>query len=174
MTENERVKAIRKAKGMTLEQFGKLFGVSRTTFSDIETGRRSLTAHMRLSICRELKVNEEWLRTGKGEMFIAEPGDLLNALTSQYRLSREESIVIEQFVSLPSEDRQAVIRYLRRITAAFDSGEDLFPADKDEWSPEKYHQLIDEHFALEKDSQDSQGKSSVISSGESNIMASVG
>ena len=70
MTENERVKAIRKAKNLTLEKFGEAIGMGKSSISDIENGRRPLTNQTRLSICRVFGVEESWLRTGEGEMFV--------------------------------------------------------------------------------------------------------
>ena len=65
----DRVKQIRKNKGMTLEKFGERVGVTKQTVSRIENGVNALTEQMLLSICREFDVNEDWLRTGEGEMF---------------------------------------------------------------------------------------------------------
>lgn len=65
----ERVKQIRKSKGMTLEKFGERVGVTKQTVSRIENGVNALTEQMLLSVCREFNVNEQWLRTGEGEMF---------------------------------------------------------------------------------------------------------
>lgn len=65
----ERVKQIRKNKGMTLEKFGEKVGVTKQTVSRIENGVNALTEQMLLSICREFDVNESWLRNGEGEMF---------------------------------------------------------------------------------------------------------
>ena len=70
MTENERVREIRKVKGLTMRQFGEKIGVAGSTISDIENGRRSLTRQNLLAICREFRVNEDWLRTGEVEMFV--------------------------------------------------------------------------------------------------------
>lgn len=70
MTENERVKAIRKAKNLTLEKFGEAIGMGKSSISDIENGRRPLTNQTRLSICRVFGVEESWLCTGTGEMFV--------------------------------------------------------------------------------------------------------
>ena len=70
MTENERVREIRKAKGLTMRQFGEKIGVVGSTISDIENGRRSLNRQNLLAICREFRVNEDWLRTGEGSMFV--------------------------------------------------------------------------------------------------------
>ena len=74
MTENERVREIRKVKGLTMRQFGEKIGVVGSTISDIQNGRRSLNRQNLLAICREFRVNEDWLRTGEGEMFV-EPDD---------------------------------------------------------------------------------------------------
>lgn len=70
MTAGERVKQIRKENNLTLEKFGDRVGVTKQTISRIENGINSLTDQMILSICREFNANEEWLRTGKGEMFV--------------------------------------------------------------------------------------------------------
>ena len=71
MTENERVKLVRKSEqiDITLEKFGDMVGVTKGAMSAIESGKRAVTDQMRRSICREFHVNEHWLRTGEGEMF---------------------------------------------------------------------------------------------------------
>ena len=68
MTQGERVKTVRKSKEMTMEEFGKRLGVTRTAISNIEKGYRGLTEQMLKSICREFSVVEELLRTGDGDM----------------------------------------------------------------------------------------------------------
>lgn len=69
MNEGNRVRELRKTIGLTLEKFGEPLGVGKTAISNIENGNRNLTDQMIISICREYNVNEEWLRTGEGEMF---------------------------------------------------------------------------------------------------------
>lgn len=75
MTQGERVKEIRKELDLTLEKFGEKLGVKRSTMSAIETGRNSITDQMAKSICREFNVNEEWLRSGNGPVFIEQTRD---------------------------------------------------------------------------------------------------
>ncbi len=65
----ERVKELRKVLGLSGEKFGEKIGVTRSAISDIERGRNGLSDSNILAICREFNVNEEWLRTGSGEMF---------------------------------------------------------------------------------------------------------
>ena len=70
MKEGERVKELRKCLGLTLEKFGERLGVQKSAISKIERGDSGLTeANIKL-ICREFGINEEWLRTGSGEMRI--------------------------------------------------------------------------------------------------------
>lgn len=70
MNEGTRVRELRKELKLTLEKFGDPLGVGKTAISKIENGERGLTDQMIISICREYDVNETWLRTGEGEMFI--------------------------------------------------------------------------------------------------------
>lgn len=69
MNENERIKELRKTLGLTQEKFGERVGVKKNTISQIENGVNGVTDQIRLSVCREFNVNEDWLRTGEGSMF---------------------------------------------------------------------------------------------------------
>lgn len=83
MTQGERVKLVREAKEMTMEQFGERLGVTKVAISNIEKDKRNLTGQMLKSICREFAVNEDWLRTGAGgpeNAFIPEDMRYLNTV----------------------------------------------------------------------------------------------
>lgn len=77
MTENERIKEIRLAKGFTLKNMGTILGISEGAVSNIEKGKRNVTEQIRKIICKTdwngQTVNEEWLRTGEGDMFLDFP-----------------------------------------------------------------------------------------------------
>lgn len=66
---NQRVREIRKSLGLSMDDFGEKLGVTKAAISRLESGERNLTEQMVRSICREFGINEEWLRTGKGEMY---------------------------------------------------------------------------------------------------------
>ena len=55
---------------MSGEAFGQRLGIQRASISKIETGIINLTDRNISLICKEFHVNEEWLREGKGEMFV--------------------------------------------------------------------------------------------------------
>lgn len=69
MTVNERVKELRKSMNLTLEKFGNSLGVGKSAIFKIESGENNLTDQMIKLMVKEFGVNENWLRTGDGEMF---------------------------------------------------------------------------------------------------------
>ncbi len=69
----DRIKNLRKELNLTQEDFSKKLGLARNSIASYETGRREPTNAIIVSICREFDVNEDWLRTGEGEMFIQIP-----------------------------------------------------------------------------------------------------
>ena len=68
MTVGERVRVIRKERKLTQEEFGKALSLSSASISQIESGVIRLTERTARSICKEYKINHEWLMTGEGEM----------------------------------------------------------------------------------------------------------
>ena len=65
----DRIKAIRKHYDLTQAEFGYRIGVKGNTITNYENDLRNPSDAIIVSICREFNVNEEWLRTGNGEMF---------------------------------------------------------------------------------------------------------
>ena len=76
-TVNERVKELRKTLDLTLEKFGIRLGVGKNAISRIETNKSNVTEQMLVSICNVdwdgKLVNEQWLRTGEGSVFLELP-----------------------------------------------------------------------------------------------------
>lgn len=70
---NGRIKTVRTTIGLTQTEFGAKIGVKGNTVTGYETGIRNPSDAVIFSICREFNVNEEWLRTGQGEMFKENP-----------------------------------------------------------------------------------------------------
>ena len=101
----ERVRELRKALGLTLEAFGEKVGVGKSAVSRLEKGTNNLTEQMILAICREFNVNEEWLRSGEGEMFLK-----LDRETEIARLTRD--LLLEEEDSF----KNRVIAVLAKLT----------------------------------------------------------
>ena len=67
---NTRIKKLRRELDMTQEKFGAEIGVKGNTVAQWESGRNDPPDSSIVSICREFHVDEHWLRTGEGEMFV--------------------------------------------------------------------------------------------------------
>jgi transcriptional regulator with XRE-family HTH domain len=65
----ERIRLLRKVLNLTQQEFADRIGVKRNTIAQYEIGRNEPIDSILSLICREFDVNEEWLRTGSGEMF---------------------------------------------------------------------------------------------------------
>ena len=115
---NERIKAARKALGLTMEQFGKRVGLSKSAISLIESGKNGTTEQTVASICREFGVNEMWLRTGEGEMFDQSAESSLDRLAAEYHLDAilryVDSLAAELSVSPPALDVDAEVEAYRQ------------------------------------------------------------
>lgn len=90
----ERIKELRKALGLTQQEFADRIKVKRNTVATYEMGRSTPSDAAISLICREFNVNENWLRTGEGQMFIqvsrdeeiaAFIGDVLSGETGDFR-----------------------------------------------------------------------------------------
>ncbi len=88
---NQRFKALRIESGKSQEEWGKIFGITKSGVSDIERGKRDVTEKhlVMLSNWREQRVNIDWLKTGNGDMFLQLPQE--DELASYISLILEES-----------------------------------------------------------------------------------
>ena len=119
----DRIKKLRKVLDLTQSDFAARIGSTQNNIANYETGRRSPSAAAFNNICKEFNVNEEWLRTGNGEMFKAAPSGALDALADTYRLTHGEYILIEKFVNMKPESRQIIMDYIVEVAAAFGNQE---------------------------------------------------
>lgn len=72
---NERIKEVRKARGLSQDEFGRRLGVTRGAVTNIELNKVEPKPLFVDLICREFDVNEEWLRTEAGPMFVEKSRD---------------------------------------------------------------------------------------------------
>lgn len=88
---NDRIKELRKAMNLSQEKFGELLGITKSGVSDIESGRRKVTDQHVIMLVNN-GVNEEWLRTGNGDMFIPGIKDKqISAMLADVMKSGEDS-----------------------------------------------------------------------------------
>lgn len=103
----ERLKKLRKTLDLTQQEFADKLKVPRNTIGGYEVGKSNPSVAVISLICTKFNVNEEWLRTGNGEMFI--------------ELTRDEQI--EHFVgdALKSEDDSFKKKFISMLAALDES-----------------------------------------------------
>ena len=94
---NERIKLLRKHLRLTQSEFGESIGLKGNTITNYENNLRVPSDAVILSICREYNVNETWLRTGEGEMFVKlSRNDEIAAYVA--RIMKDEDAELQRFL----------------------------------------------------------------------------
>lgn len=132
MTENQRVRLIRKDKGLTLEKFGEQIGVQKSAVSKIERGDNALSEQLCRAICREYHVREEWLRNGEGDMYEPDEGQELRALAERYNVGSAALDLVRVVLSLDQSTQLDLLETLKAVLA-----ESTAKADTDTAKDEK-------------------------------------
>ena len=115
---NERIKALRKQLDMTQSEFAQKIGTSQNVLANYEIGRRNPSNSVINNICKTFDVNEDWLRTGEGEMFIKLPEEDLFSKAAASCIKDNDSTAMEALIlwrSLSPEARENVKNYIRQI-----------------------------------------------------------
>ncbi len=133
---NTRIKKLRKALDLTQQEFADRLGMKQNTIATYEMGRSTPGSPTIVSICREFRVNEEWLRTGSGEMFLPPPADAIDKLIEEYKLPREFRSLIDKYLDLTPDQQEAVVKYMHDVAA------DLMAAERADnvppWTEEEH------------------------------------
>lgn len=119
---NNRIKKIRKTLELTQQEFADKIGSVQNTITGYESGRRNPSDSVINNICKTFNVNENWLRTGNGSMFveIPEEDEIMKHVGSLLR--NEKDIVAKAVIGFITEyqklnpTNKAIIRDLLKST----------------------------------------------------------
>lgn len=117
---NERLKELRKALGFKNQQdFADALKIKRGTIANYEIGRNEPIDAVITLICNKFNVNEEWLRTGEGEMFLPVSRDDEIAKFTATLLKEESDSFKNRLVStlakMTEEEWEMLERKMREI-----------------------------------------------------------
>lgn len=115
---NERLKSLRKTLDITQQEFADKIGIKRNSYANYETGRNTPIDAIIVSICREFNVNEEWLRTGEGEMFRKIPEEDQYSKAAGALLRDDDALAIEGlklYYSLSPDEKEAAANYILKL-----------------------------------------------------------
>ena len=131
---NERIKLLRKNNNLTQQEFAKMIGTSQNVLANWESGRRNPSASVINNICKTFNVNEEWLRTGKGDMFAKKSsvdiaynhfGSLMNSASIQKKAM--VSALVEMMYYFPDDKWNYVFEQFKNCLEEAQSIPDKLP-----------------------------------------------
>jgi len=73
----ERIKEVRKKLELSQVEFSERIFLSKSFYGDIEIGKKKLNERIIFIISKQFNVNIEWIKTGKGQMFIEKSPDIM-------------------------------------------------------------------------------------------------
>ena len=118
---HKRLKQLRIALDLSQSEFGTRIGLrSRGHISALESGMRNISDRIVSDICRVYNINEEWLRTGRGEMFVQVPDTFANTLIKEHGLTGDSAEILTLFLKLPPDLRDAFMDIMRKLVAGDD------------------------------------------------------
>lgn len=104
----ERLFCIRKALKMTQIEFAKIVNSSNGHISDMEKDRKNITESTIELLKLKCNVNEDWLRTGFGEMFLKTPSGTMAQLKKEFNLDDFSFNLVHEYLKLAPVQREKV------------------------------------------------------------------
>ncbi len=109
-----RIKELRTELKLTQQGFADRLGIKRGGVSNYEIGRNEPADSVISLICREFNVNEKWLRTGVGDMFLPVNRSLDIARLTKQLLDEESDSFKNRFISMLSNLSEEEWEFLER------------------------------------------------------------
>ena len=123
MTIGERIKELRKALKLTQPQFAARMDAKLNTLARYEVNIVTPSNAAISLICKVFNANENWLRTGEGEMFVDKDETLFTKLSTEYNLGADDVSLITAYLKLSPKDRANIVRSAAIITKAIADGQ---------------------------------------------------
>ena len=119
MTVNERIKKVRKEKGMNQKQFAALLGVTQSGISYMEQSGSNVSDSSIKSICTMCNLNEDWLRNGTEPMYIQAPTFSLDDFVKRHGGTDLELDIMKAYFELEPTVRAMLVQHFKeRLTAS--------------------------------------------------------
>lgn len=105
----ERLKQIRASVDLNQADFAKSLGIGQSTLAMLEVGKREILDRHVKTICSIYNVNEDWLSTGKGEMFVQSETFSLDEKAQKNNLTELEIDIMSGYMELPPDTRKELM-----------------------------------------------------------------
>lgn len=129
MTINERIKFLRKEKGLTQKTLASTLGITQSGVSFLEQEGSSVSDQTIKLICTVFGVREEWLRAGEGEMYSPEPVFSLDRFVAERGATELELAIVKAYFELDPATRRTVLEHFKARLASAVTDEDEAEAE---------------------------------------------
>jgi len=129
-----RIKLLREKLDLTQALFAQSIGLKQAAIGLYENGHRNISDRVISDICREFNVSEDWLKYGKGNMFVEPDTFSLDEYAKQNNLTSLELDIIKAYMSLDSATRDNIMSHLK---AAFESHPEIAATSDEDSIDEK-------------------------------------
>lgn len=114
-TLNERIKEVRKKLGLSQKDFAQKVGISQRSVSWGEQPGNNVPDSTIKSLCIVFRINETWLRTGDGDMFIEPDTFSLDQYAKERGASDLELAIAKAYFDLPQDVRSQMLAKLKSL-----------------------------------------------------------
>lgn len=111
----ERIKSVRKAMGLTMEEFGKKLGMTKASVSRIENGINGPSEQTVRLICSTFGVDYTWLTQGTGEMFVDDMDFVIDELAAKNHWDDETKEILKKLYKLPPDKQELVLKLIESM-----------------------------------------------------------
>lgn len=119
LTLNERIKELRKLRGLSQKEFAETIGISQRSVSWGEQPGNNVPDNTIKNICMAFGVNEDWLRDGTEPMYIQAPTFSLDDFVQQHGGTDLEIDIMKAYFELEPDTRAMLIQHFKeRLTAS--------------------------------------------------------
>ena len=140
MSIGERLKLIRKESRLNQTEFGARINLSQTTIGLYESDNRVITDRALSQICSAFNINEEWLKTGEGEMRRATSSLFLRDSS----LDVTDREIIESYIRMTPAQRQFIKNWIQNIAATMSAPTAESATPPSESAANQQHTIMDE------------------------------
>lgn len=114
----ERFRELRKALGLSQDDFGRKLGVTRGVITNIELGKVPPKSLFISLVCDTFGVNRRWIESGEGAMFDGlEPEAAFERLCTEIAASDDEFLkrAMKAYWELSEDRKQAVREFIDQL-----------------------------------------------------------
>lgn len=112
---NERIKLLRKTLKLTQQEFADKLNIKRGAVANYEVGRNQPIDAVISLICKTYNVNEDWLKSGEGDMFLPFEDEVAEMVSQLLEVSNPfYDLILDMMVSfneLDDKGKQAICNY---------------------------------------------------------------